>query len=139
MKMKVFNPTNVEVNIKLRGVRVVIAPGEEELVDGGVAKEMREIQPQLHYFEIDDATVMALEKEAIAKMKIKLAEVNVEKEELEGKLAEVKKENRVLKDKIVKLEKVEKPKPKKVVKKVVKAKPKNKSNKPKAKPNAKKK
>jgi len=84
MKKKVFNPTNATVNITVSGVRVIIPAGESELVDYSVGSALQDIQPQLHYSEVDDKLVKEDEKRATKKLK-------VENEELEASEAKVKK------------------------------------------------
>lgn len=54
MKMKVFNPTNTVVDMTVNGVRVIVPAGEFELVNSSVGSALQEVQPQLHYSEVEE-------------------------------------------------------------------------------------
>lgn len=87
MKMRIFNPTNVEVNVKVLGVRVVIAPRRADLVDVNIGRALQEFQPQLEYHQIDDSLVKAAEKE-------KKNELIERVEEAEAKVVKIEEEAR---------------------------------------------
>ena len=87
MKMRIFNPTNVEVNVKVLGVRVVIAPRRADLVDVNIGRALQEFQPQLEYNQIDDSLVKEAEKE-------KKNELIERAEKAEAKVVKIEEETR---------------------------------------------
>ncbi len=87
MKIRIFNPTNSEVNVKVLGVRVVIAPHRADLVDASIGRELQEFQPQLEYTQIDDGLVAKAEKDKKNELleRVEEAEAQIEKVEAEAK------------------------------------------------------
>ena len=104
MKMRIFNPDNTEVNMKILGVRVVIAPRRAELVDVNIGRALQEVQPQLHYNQIDEDLVKKAEKDIKTELNKRLKSAETEKDIIkENAKQKVKKahiENEELKEKV---------------------------------------
>lgn len=52
MKKKIYNPTYQLVDLKLSEGRVTVPPQGSTIVDSRLAKELQELQPQLHYLDV---------------------------------------------------------------------------------------
>lgn len=116
MMVKIFNSTTADVNMIIEGVEINIPPQGEQLVNSGIGRIMRDVQPQLEYFDIDDNEIKAIEKSKTKKLENELKEVKekakadlehqkeltktIEKrvKELEMELKKIKKPNKSKKD-----------------------------------------
>lgn len=109
MKMRIFNPTNAEVNITLLGVKVVIPSQKADIVSSSVGRALQDIQPQLEYHEIDEDAAKRAEKDVKTKLIAQVEEAEAKvvqvEEQAKAEVKKVKSEKKDLEDKLKEQEK----------------------------------